>query len=70
MILITTKDKKQCKKCAGFGVFEFNPTRLEPCKNCNSIHPEQLGLRYEKEGNNYHFYIIKSKLLDWILNDI
>jgi len=67
MILIATKDKKECINCAGFGVFEFRPTRLEACKKCKSVHPEQYGLRYEKSGDNYHFYLIESKLLDWIL---
>lgn len=63
MIFFVTKDKKDCNNCAGFGEFEFNPTRLEACKKCQSIHPEQYGLRYEKSENNYHFYLLNLKFI-------
>lgn len=69
MIFFVTKDKKKCDFCAGFGEFNmsYHPVTLTSCRHCQSIHPEQYGLRYEKVGDNYHFYLIESKLLDWIL---
>lgn len=59
MTLWATKKKRKCQKCAGYGAFigKERPFILGECPACSSIHPEQLALRYEKEGENYHFYL-------------
>lgn len=66
MKLIVTKEHRSCKKCAGFGVFEFDPTRLEPCPTCGSIHIEMFGLSYrESKDDNYRFYVEKERKSFW-----
>lgn len=63
MKLILSKIKRKCGLCAGFGVFNLDKGyELAECRLCHSVHPEQFGLRYEKEGNNYHFYVERSIL--------
>ncbi len=64
--IAVTKTKKACSNCRGFGVFTtfggINNTNLVPCDKCHSVHPEAFGLRYEKDHDNYYFYVKKSIL--------
>lgn len=59
MIILITKNKISCNKCAGFGVFN-GLHNLDTCDICHSFHPESLGMKYLKQIDNYHFYELNS----------
>ena len=68
MLIINTTTRKPCKLCAGYGVFDRtdNETKLVPCPKCSSVHPEQYGLKIWKEGYGNYFYLVKSKIANFL----
>lgn len=69
MRLLVTQEPNKCQQCAGFGVFGYkdNEYKLIECPSCGSLHPESLGLRYEKDSAKpFRFIVINNPLEKWI----
>jgi hypothetical protein len=68
MRLLVTQEPNKCTRCAGFGIFRGVDGKCEliECPSCGSLHPESLGLRYEKDSAKpFRFIVINNPLEKW-----